>query len=84
MTSIEDNFAWNAVLRIQGIPDPDPYIWLTDPNPGGPKKYGCGAGSGSKTLLKCAVNKFSRFFSILITQTTDQSFLKSSESDLDC
>ncbi len=32
-------------------PDPDPYLpllWLTDPNPGGPKTYG----SGSETLLK--------------------------------
>ncbi len=30
--------------------DPDPYLWLMDRNPGGPKKCGSG-GSGSAPLL---------------------------------
>ncbi len=29
--------------------DPDPYIWLMDPDLGGPKT--CGSGSGSTTLV---------------------------------
>jgi hypothetical protein len=30
-------------------PDPDPYLWLVDPDPGGPKT--CGSGFGSATLV---------------------------------
>ncbi len=39
-------FAWR-------LKDPDPYLWLMDPDPdlGGPKTYGSGFGSGSATLL---------------------------------
>jgi hypothetical protein len=34
------------VKKIEGIKDPDPYLVLKDPDPGGPKTYG----SGSATL----------------------------------
>ncbi len=37
-------FAW-----WQKDPDPDPYLWLVDPDPGGPKTCGSG-GSGFATL----------------------------------
>jgi hypothetical protein len=33
---------------------PDPYLWLMDPDPGGPKT--CGSGSGSATMLPKAGN----------------------------
>jgi hypothetical protein len=43
-------------------PEPDPYLWLMDPDPGGPKTCGscgsgCGSGSGPTTLLftKCTL-----------------------------
>ncbi len=31
--------------------DPDPYLWLIDQDPGGPKTNGFGSGSGSPTLI---------------------------------
>ncbi len=42
----------NTFMRKGKDTDPDPYLWLMDPDPGGPKT--CGSfGSGSPTLL-CA------------------------------
>ncbi len=40
----------NTFMRKGKDPDPDPYIGLMDPDPGGPET--CGSGSGSPTLLK--------------------------------
>jgi hypothetical protein len=33
------------------FPNPDPYLWLMDPDPGGPKTCWSGSGSESPTLL---------------------------------
>ncbi len=43
----------NTFMRKAKDPDPDPYLRLLDPDPGGLKPCGsCGSGSGSPTLLK--------------------------------
>ncbi len=39
-------FAW-----WQKNPDPDPYLWLVDPDPGGPKTCGSGSGTLGKSLV---------------------------------
>ncbi len=39
----------NTCIRKGKDPEPDPYLWLVDPDPGGPKT--CGS-SGSPTLAK--------------------------------
>ncbi len=42
-------------ILLDGRPDPDPYLWLMDPDlyPGGPKTYGSGFGSGRLVLTLC-------------------------------
>ncbi len=42
----------NTFMRKGKDPDPDPYIWLMDPDPRGPKT----CGSGSPTLVQRTVN----------------------------
>ncbi len=38
-------------------PDPDPYLWLLDPDPGGPKKCGsCGSGSPTLETIITVIN----------------------------
>ncbi len=39
----------NTFMRKGKDPEPDPYLWLMDPDPGGPKTCGS-CGSGSPTL----------------------------------
>ncbi len=46
-------FAW-----WEKDPDPDPYLWLTDPDPGGPKTYR----SRSPTLVESVTKFWSDFF----------------------
>jgi hypothetical protein len=42
----------------KGDPDPDPYLWLIDPDPEGPKTCGfCESGSGSTTLIPVPSNR---------------------------
>jgi hypothetical protein len=41
---LKNTFMWKGK-------DPDPYLWLIDPDPGGPKTCGSGSGSGSPTLI---------------------------------
>ncbi len=43
-------------MRKGKDPDPDPYLWLTDPDPWGPKTWGSG-GSGWPTLLYIQANQ---------------------------
>ncbi len=38
-------------MRKGDDPDPEPYLWLMDLDPGGPKTYGSRSGSGSPTLV---------------------------------
>jgi hypothetical protein len=37
---------------MRKVKGPDPYLWLMDPDPGGPKACGSGSGSGSPSLEK--------------------------------
>jgi hypothetical protein len=41
----------NTFMRKGKDPDPDPHLWLMDPDPGGPKACGSGfrSGSGSRS-----------------------------------
>ncbi len=41
----------NTFMRKGNDPDPDPHLWLMDPDPGGPKTCGS-CGSGFPTLFK--------------------------------
>ncbi len=48
-------FSYYFCLMIEVSGDPEPYLVLMDPDPGGPKtygSYGSGSGSGSATLLR--------------------------------
>jgi hypothetical protein len=51
----------NYFCMMKGDPDPepDPYLWLMDPNPRGPKTCGSGSwfGSGSATLVEGGMNQ---------------------------
>ncbi len=41
----------NTFMRKGKDPEPDPYLWPMDPDPGGPKTCGSGSGSGSPKKL---------------------------------
>ncbi len=48
----------HTFMRKKMDPDPDPYVWLMDPDtdPGGPKTCGsCGSGSPTLHISKCPV-----------------------------
>jgi hypothetical protein len=50
-------FSYYFCLIIDGSREPDPYLALMDPDPGGPKTYGyCGSGS-AKLVPTSKVNK---------------------------
>ncbi len=52
----------NTFLRKGRIRIPEPYLWLMDPDPGGPKICGSGFGSGSPTVtLLRSEGCYSRF-----------------------
>jgi hypothetical protein len=54
--TVRIKFFYYFCLMIEGWykdPDPDPHLWLMDPDPGGPKTCGSGgSGFGSGTLKK--------------------------------
>ncbi len=65
----------NTFLRIGK--DPDPYLWLTDPEPGGPKTYGA---SGSGTLVSSIFLELLSLFSLLLIAFLFSGSLKSISS----